>query len=150
MKYFNSLLAIFVIFSLSSCKNYTGEESTQTSSVSMDSSRVIYIDESVSFYDDGNESSEYSNNKNYTITLLPKDSSKKISIDFNSFSTEPSDTLTIYDGNTRSNILGIYSGTNYPSVVTSTSSNGALTIDFKADSDFSADGWVGTISTIKY
>jgi len=97
------------------------------------------------FYDSGGPSVNYGNNQNRT-TKFCSNTSNCVIATFTSFNTEASvDILTIYDGNsTAASILGTYSGTNSPGVVTS--STGCLTFKFNSDAYTRGVGWSATIS----
>lgn len=93
------------------------------------------------FTDTGEEIGGYKNNENYTFTIAPTGASS-VKLTFESFSTEASyDFLRIYDGpTTASTLLGTYSGTTLPPVITS--SGGSLTIRFTSDNATTKPGWV--------
>ncbi|MBR4838153.1 MAG: T9SS type A sorting domain-containing protein [Bacteroidales bacterium] len=96
------------------------------------------------FYDDGGPSSNYGNNKDFTMTFMPSTPGAKIQVVFQSFDTENNyDFLYIYDGTSTSaqQIGNGYSGSNNPGTVTATNSEGALTFRFTSDSSVNKEGW---------
>ena len=80
-------------------------------------------------------STGYSNNVNRTLTITPSDNTKKASLQFFQMDLETDyDTLFIYNGpNTSSPILLVATGESIPSLITSSSVNGELTIRWKTD-----------------
>ena len=135
---------------------------------------VKYTTCSGTFYDSGGSGSSYSNDENYTVTFYPSTVSGKVRLTFTSFVTEDSyDGMMIYDGNSTSASLissglgtgsnsttcpagswrGSLSGATLPKsaggangVVTSTATDGSLTIVFKSDGATLGSGWAATVS----
>lgn len=99
------------------------------------------------FYDSGGPSGQYGNGQNRTTKFCAADGTC-IRVSFTSFSTESGwDILYIYDGNsTAAPLIGSYSGTNSPGVVTATS--GCLTFNFQSDANTRDAGWVATVSCV--
>lgn len=88
------------------------------------------------FYDSGGNtggSSSYSNSENLTMTFYPSTAGQCLQITFSAFNTEGCcDFMTVYNGpNTSSPVLGNFSGTTIPPVLTST--GGPITIRFTSD-----------------
>jgi PKD repeat protein len=105
------------------------------------------------FYDPQG-ASNYLDNLDYTMTLMPGDTSKSIQAVFNSFSLEANsscsyDWLSIYDGiSTSDSLLGTWCGTNSPGTVVAFKSSGALTFQFHTDGSVTASGWDATLSCV--
>ena len=102
------------------------------------------------FYDNGGPNSNYSDNKNLTMTFLPATSGGVLEAVFEEFSTEANyDKLYIYDGAaTSAPLIGEYSGSNSPGTVTATNEQGALTFKFTSDYSFNQSGWKAVIHCI--
>lgn len=100
------------------------------------------------FYDTGGADGSYSNGENYTTTIYPSTGYDRVSVIFDSFSTESCcDALTIYDGpDTSAQIIGTYQGIISPGEVTSTHSSGALTFVFNSDGSATDSGWEATVN----
>jgi hypothetical protein len=126
------------------------------------------------FYDSGGSGSNYTNDESYTVTFYPATSGDKVRLTFSSFATESSyDGMMIYDGNSTSATLissglvvgtnsttcpagswrGSLSGSTLPKsaggsngVVTSSASDGSLTVVFKSDGGAVAAGWAAAVS----
>jgi len=107
------------------------------------------------FYDSGADGSNYSNNENYKITLMPEAQGSFSKVNFLEFDVEESgttecyDMFYIYDG-VDENAELIYSGckNSPPGVVTASNSLGALTFAFESDYAESRSGWKAEISCI--
>ena len=91
-------------------------------------------------YDMGGPNRDYNANENYTYTISPTGSTG-VTLNFSSFATELNyDTLWIYNGSsTAAPLIGFYTGTNSPGIVSSTS--GSLTIRYKSDGATQAAGY---------
>lgn len=102
------------------------------------------------FTDSGGTGSGYSNNENTTTTLTPDVPGTSIVATFTAFETEDTyDFLYIYDGpNNTFPLIGSYTGTNSPGVVTSTHPSGALTFVFTSDTSITDPGWVANITCV--
>jgi gliding motility-associated-like protein len=102
------------------------------------------------FYDTGGSSGNYSSSEDLTLTIYPSTSGGLVQVDFSSFNTESGyDELTIYDGNsTAAPVIGTFSGTNSPGVVTSSSADGSLTFYFDSDGSSTDDGWEASITCL--
>ena len=100
------------------------------------------------FYDSGGASGAYQNNEAFTETIYPASAGAKTRLTFNSFDVESGyDYLRIYDGiNTSATLIGTYSGTSSPGIVTATNTSGALTINYTSDYSVTATGWEAAIS----
>ncbi|MEQ1915897.1 MAG: glycosyl hydrolase family 18 protein, partial [Gallionella sp.] len=85
-----------------------------------------------SIFDGGGPTRNYYDKESYTYTLSPAGASS-VTIDFKTFGLENgNDTLAIYDGATlTSPLIGKYTGSTSPGVITSTSPD--ITLRFKAD-----------------
>lgn len=98
-------------------------------------------------FDSGGEFSNYSDNENLTLTLLPSDPTKKITLNFVTFNTEDDwDFLFVYDGiNSSSPLIGKYTGSSIPPKAYATNPQGALTIKFTSDGSETRPGWKADI-----
>lgn len=96
------------------------------------------------FYDPGG-ASNYANNLNVTQSFCAT-AGNCITFNFTSFRTQGgNDILTIYDGpNTASPVIGTFSGTTSPGIITSTS--GCLTFKFVTNGSNTRSGWTANIS----
>ena len=99
------------------------------------------------FYDNGGPNGNYSNNRNYTMTFLPATPGSMLEAIFDEFFLEDDyDYLYIYDGsNTDATLIGQYTGTQSPGMVTATNNEGALTFHFSADYGVNELGWKATV-----
>jgi PKD repeat protein len=100
------------------------------------------------FYDSGGPTGSYQNNENFTETFYPSTSDAVMKITFTSFATESGyDFLKIYNGTSAgAPLLGTYSGTQSPGIVTASNALGALTFVFTSDGSSTPAGWAATIS----
>lgn len=102
------------------------------------------------FYDSGGSGGNYTNSESGTVTFCPSVAGQFVQLNFSSFQTESGlDVLTIYNGpTTASPVLGTYSGTGSPCIVTSTAVGGCLTVRFVSDGSVVYPGWVATLSCV--
>ncbi|HMR45324.1 MAG TPA: hypothetical protein PKC92_00900, partial [Bacteroidia bacterium] len=100
------------------------------------------------FYDSGGGGANYGLNQNTTMTLCSNTAGQCIRISFTAFNLESNfDFLRIYNGpNTASPLIGSYTGTTSPGVVTGTS--GCLTFVFTSDGSINHAGWTASISCV--
>jgi len=100
------------------------------------------------FYDSGGGGANYGLNQNTTMTLCSNTAGQCIRISFTAFNLENNfDFLRIYNGpNTASPLIGSYTGTTSPGVVTGTS--GCLTFVFTSDGSINHAGWTAAISCV--
>ena len=100
------------------------------------------------FYDSGGVNDNYSNYENNTITICPEVSGEIVIASFSSFELENNyDFLTIYDGDTTTNLIGEYTGINSPETVYATLANGGcLTFVFTSDYTINRAGWEAYIT----
>jgi len=105
---------------------------------------------SFNFFDSGGAGSTYSSNENRTYTVYPANATDKVRVNFSSFNTEACcDRLEIYDGNsTSAPIIGFFSGTNSPGVVTAFNAEGCLTFRFTSNSTQNNAGWQASFSCV--
>jgi Zn-dependent metalloprotease len=91
-------------------------------------------------YDDGSASANYSDMVNSDVTIAPTGAAR-VRLTFRSFRTEPNyDYLYVYDGpNVSSPLLGTYTGTTLPPVITSTGST--ITVQFISDQAVNDSGF---------
>ncbi len=106
------------------------------------------------FYDTGGSSSNYGDNQNIIMTLIPDSADHLMTLDFVEFDVEPDnncayDWLKIYDGsNTSAPVMGTWCGSNSPGLVTATNNLGTLTVSFHSDQGVTGSGWKALISCI--
>ncbi|MCF8259081.1 MAG: N-acetylmuramoyl-L-alanine amidase [Flavobacteriales bacterium] len=95
------------------------------------------------YYDTGGIIGVYSNDER-TVTLIQPTNGGAVTVTFTQFDVESNwDYLYIYDGATVfSPLIGYYTGTNSPGTVTST--DGALTFEFRSDCSTTAPGWAAS------
>lgn len=105
------------------------------------------------FYDSGGASSNYSNNEDHTITILPSVPGSVIKLEFIEFDLEEHnscsyDWLRIYDGNsTSAPLIGTFCGDNSPGAIMAENATGALTIEFHSDYSVTKPGWKALASS---
>lgn len=102
------------------------------------------------FYDTGGSGSNYANNQDITTVFAPSTPGAYISFNFTSLNIHLNyDFLYIYDGNsTSAPLIGRYTGTASPGMVTASSLNptGCITFRFTSNSWTSTSGWAASIS----
>lgn len=101
------------------------------------------------FYDSGTDSSSYSANENYTLTICSDVPGMCVSVLFTSFELENNfDFLYLYNGpSSTSPLLGTFTGTNSPGLISATS--GCLTIKFVSDYTVVKSGWSAVINCVQ-
>jgi len=121
-------------------------EVTTVAAVNMHSGSITSC--GIVFYDSGGESSQYSSNENYTLTVYPDLAGAMVQITFNIFNIENGwDDFYIYDGNsTSAPLVGSYTGSSLPPSVISTATDGSLTFVFESDGSVTSTGWEAEIS----
>lgn len=98
--------------------------------------------------DSGGASGNYSASENYLRIITPSTGSKA-RLTFSQFALESGkDYLYVYNGSGTASLLGIYTGSTMPPVLTSTAANGALTIRFISDKTNHLAGFVANITCI--
>ena len=99
------------------------------------------------FYDSGGASGNYGNDERKLWLFSPVGASS-VTLNFTSFDVEQDwDNLFIYDGNsTNSPLIGNYSGTTGPGIVTSASGN--ILVEFRSDCATGKPGWAVTYSSV--
>jgi Zn-dependent metalloprotease len=129
-------------------------EYSNTSDVEVGTAPVIMTNGTVTtcnaqFFDSGYANS-YSNYESYTLTINPSTASGKLRITFTSLSLESGyDYLSIYDGpSTSSSLIGSYSGSSLPPVITATNPQGSLTFRFQSDGSVVYSGWVANLTCV--
>lgn len=92
-------------------------------------------------FDDGSGPSNYQNNNDCSWLINPTIPVSKIKISFDLLNTESgNDVVTVYDGeNTSAPVLGTYSGTTIPALITSNS--GKVLVRFTTNGSGTAAGW---------
>ncbi len=100
------------------------------------------------YVDSGGSSGSYSNSESITTTICPDLNTNLVTVTFTAFSTESCcDHLLVYDGTgTSGTLLGTYSGTTIPPVLTSSTPGGCLTFVFNSDSSVTSTGWIANIT----
>jgi len=100
---------------------------------------------------DSGGNSNYLNNSNGGITILPTNPNEKVILIFNTFSvfTDTQDRISIFDGlsTTSSSLIGNYVTTN-PQTITASNLTGALTIYFYSNGSQNDVGFQASISCI--
>lgn len=98
------------------------------------------------FYDSGVDTSTYSINENYTMTLCSDVPGQCVSLQFTQFSLENNfDFLYAYNGPSASSpLIGTYTGNISPGTITATS--GCITIRFVSDHTVNKNGWAAIIN----
>ncbi|MGY0393167.1 CUB domain-containing protein [Bizionia sp. KMM 8389] len=104
------------------------------------------------FFDSGGDSNNYTSNEQTTTTFTPDVAGTALTATFTSFNLENGyDYLYIYNGPDDSYpLLGTFSGTNSPGVVTSSDPSGALTFVFESDGSITYEGWEANFSCAPY
>ncbi len=99
------------------------------------------------FFDSGGSGGDYGNSENTTTTFCANPG-ECMELSFTSFALENGfDNLYIYDGpSAASPLIGQYTGTASPGVVTS--SSGCMTIVFTSDGSVTAAGWAANIACV--
>ncbi len=94
-------------------------------------------------YDPGGAGANYANNAAFTATYCPINVGDAVTLTFTTFNTENGfDFVSLYDGpSTGSPLIGTWSGTNTPGVVTSTNPSGCITLEFTSDFTTTRPGW---------
>ena len=105
------------------------------------------------FYDSGGPSAAYGASENRTITISPATAGSKVRLSFSAFDSESCcDSLLIYNGPTIASPAlhpaGGFKGTTSPGTLTSTATNGELTIRFISDGSIQNAGWTAAISCL--
>lgn len=110
-------------------------------------SQTVNCPSSTTFYDD-NGTGNYTNNKDFTLTISAGTPGQCVSITFSAFGTESCcDNLKIYDGvGTGGTLFGTYAGSTLPPTITA--SAGSLTFVWHSDGSTRDIGWVATISCV--
>ena len=100
------------------------------------------------FYDSGGPSGNYTNNENLSKVFYPGTPGAMVRVQFNSFALESNyDFLSIYDGsNTSAPLIGTFSGSTSPGIITATNVAGALTFHFTSDVSVTPAGWAASVS----
>jgi hypothetical protein len=95
------------------------------------------------FYDNGEQTGDYSNNEvNNTVTIYPDNAGGIVTVTFNTFDlADAGDTLAVYDSDTATNLIGTYTGTTITGSFTSTDPSGALTFVFNSNAAGVSAGW---------
>ncbi|MDQ2769535.1 MAG: T9SS type A sorting domain-containing protein [Bacteroidota bacterium] len=106
---------------------------------------------STTIYDNGGYSN-YADNSNGSLTILPGTAGSMVQLLFTSFATEGGyDYVSIYNGTTATaaTLLGSYTGTQGPNLpFTATNSAGALTVVFTSDGSITASGFEAAVSCV--
>lgn len=145
--------------------NANSDEDTETKSsyITVDSPDILMSDSqkstcSANFYDSGSNTNDYDDDEDFTLTVAPADNTKKLQIEFTSFTLESSsncdkDYIEIYDGNdTSAPLLGKFCGTDSPGTLSSSTNGGKLTFHFVSDNPFfsssTESGWESKFSCL--
>jgi len=100
-------------------------------------------------FDDGSGIDLYPNNASCSWLIDPTVNVINIKLNFEKFDTESaSDIVTVYDGdNSSSPVLGVFSGSNMPSTITSTAKK--MLITFTTNGSVQKQGWAASYTTTK-
>jgi PKD repeat protein len=139
--------------SLTATKGASSDVETKTGYITVSPPEFNMADGSITtctgnFYDPGGPSASYSNSQTFTETFYPSTPGAMIRFNFSSFATESGyDYLRIYNGtSTAATLIGTYSGTTGPGIVTASNASGALTFNFTSDISLTYAGWTASIS----
>ena len=112
---------------------------------------VFTVTNDTVFYDDGGKNGLYSQLYAGVLTFTPGTAGNAVSLDFDTLNLEGTaggdiyDSILIYDGtSTSAELIGVYSGTVNPGVITSTT--GSLTVRFVSDEGGEYVGWAANVS----
>ena len=111
-----------------------GNQSSFTPSIDFMTSQSLAC--GATFHDSGGPNGNYSNNEFETYLICPDESFEVVTLQFLSFSLESFyDVLRIYDSDevNSSALIGTYSGSNSPGIVTATNPTGCLSLTFDTD-----------------
>ena len=138
-------------FISNSSTNYFGWDASISENITPEDITMLasgtYTVSSGRFYDNGGPQNNYGDNKNETVTMLPKNASDKVSVTFHECNISAGDVLYVYNGSsTSAPLIATISGSNY-GTVTSTANDGALTFNFVSDGSTNNYGWYASIST---
>jgi gliding motility-associated-like protein len=103
------------------------------------------------YVDVGGLAGNYTNNTTAatgTTTVTPVTPGDVVTVTFTSFNTElNNDVLKIYNGTvSAANLIGTFSGTTLPPVITSSAPDGSLTFVFTSNATVVASGWVSNLT----
>jgi hypothetical protein len=102
------------------------------------------------YVDVGGLTNNYNNNTTAATgtTVVTPAVGDVVTVTFTSFNTEPNnDVLSIYNGTvSAANLIGTFSGTTLPPVITSSAPDGSLTFVFTSNASVTAAGWVSNIT----
>lgn len=98
------------------------------------------------YYDSGGAAGNYGNGEDITYTICPS-AGQTVSLVFSAFNVESCcDHLYIYDGPTiAAPLLGTFSGTALPPILTSSHPSGCLTVRFTSDGSINYTGWAASV-----
>lgn len=101
----------------------------------------------LTFMDPGG-TGNYALNQAATYTICPSSSGQYVSVNFSSFNLESGyDRLIIMNGSSSlAPIIGSYTGSTNPGIITSSASNGCLTFTFQSDNAVVSSGWNAIVS----
>jgi len=108
------------------------------------------------FFDSGGSDGQYENYEDYTMTFMPGEAGKMISLNFTEFDIEENtysggcyDYLTVYDGtSTSATLIGEFCNGNPLTEITATNNDGALTFVFHSDVSNTGD-WAASIACVE-
>ena len=102
------------------------------------------------FFDTGGANGNYLSSEFLTLTITPSTPNSALQVNFTQFATEEDfDFLSIYDGNsTGAPLIGDFSGTVSPGLITSSAADGSLTFVFDSDGSINGAGWAATLACI--
>ncbi len=105
------------------------------------------------FFDSGGYNGTIQLDEDKTMTFLPDVPGNKLQMTFTAFqlNIDPYNYLKIYDGSSISSpLIGTFSGTTSPGIITATNQEGALTFVFHSNAWGAWPGWAASINCINY
>ena len=139
--------SMFLVFETDANFTSQGWDVTYTSSNSYCSPNTTFTANFGNFTDGSPFGTDYVNNTDCSWLIQPVATNLAVSLRIFSIDTEIGiDTITVYDGSTTSDpILGTFSGTNIPPIVTS--SGNSMLVTFKSNGSVTGEGFRASYST---
>jgi hypothetical protein len=101
------------------------------------------------FEDGSGPINDYDNNKNCSWLIAPDDSISYVTLNFDHFSLDAADNVTVYDGSTTgAPVLGTYTGTTIPPQVVTTGP--AMLVVFNSNSSVTSSGFLAKYSAVPH
>lgn len=119
---------------------------TNAMSAIVSGNTTLICGSSYSFTDPGGNGN-YLNNQSSFYQICPSEPGTYVSVDFASFNLGSGDNLIIFDGsNSNDPIIGQYTATSSPGIITSSNADGCLSFAFHSNNTIVASGWNATVS----